>query len=64
MIGSKRKRDLIYQSLVQEGLAAEALQRVHSPIGLEIGAETPEEIAVSIVAELIRIRAQRTGVRL
>jgi xanthine dehydrogenase accessory factor len=61
MIGSQRKRDLIYQSLVQEGIAAEALQRVHSPIGLDIGAETPEEISVSIVAELIRIRTHRIG---
>ncbi len=59
MIGSRRKRDLIYQSLSQEGISAEMLDRVHSPIGLDIGAETPEEIAVSIVAELIRIRAQR-----
>jgi xanthine dehydrogenase accessory factor len=64
MIGSRRKRDLIFQSLVQEGIAAEELQRVHTPIGLEIGAETPEEIAVSIVAELIRIRAQRIGAHL
>jgi xanthine dehydrogenase accessory factor len=59
MIGSRRKRDLIFQSLAQEGIAAEALERVHSPIGLDIGAETPEEIAVSIVAELIQIRAHR-----
>jgi xanthine dehydrogenase accessory factor len=58
MIGSRRKRDVIYASLIAEGLAAEALRRVHCPIGLSIGAETPQEIAVSIVAELIQIRAQ------
>jgi xanthine dehydrogenase accessory factor len=58
MIGSRRKRDLIYASLIAEGLAAEALGRIHCPIGLSIGAETPQEIAVSIVAELIQIRAQ------
>lgn len=58
MIGSRRKRDLIYGSLMEEGVAVEELRRVHSPIGLSIGAETPEEIAVSIVAELIQIRAQ------
>jgi len=58
MIGSRRKRDLIYASLMEEGLAAEDLRRVHSPIGISIGAETPEEIAVSIVAELIQVRAQ------
>jgi xanthine dehydrogenase accessory factor len=58
MIGSRRKRDLIYASLMEEGIAAEDLRRVHSPIGVSIGAETPEEIAVSIVAELIQVRAQ------
>jgi len=58
MIGSRRKRDLIYASLMEEGVAAEDLRRVHTPIGISIGAETPEEIAVSIVAELIQIRAQ------
>jgi xanthine dehydrogenase accessory factor len=58
MIGSRRKRDLIYGSLMEEGVAVEELRRVHSPIGISIGAETPEEIAVSIVAELIQVRAQ------
>ncbi|MDO8943188.1 MAG: XdhC family protein, partial [Desulfobacterales bacterium] len=58
MIGSRRKRDLIYGSLMEEGIAVEELRRVHSPIGISIGAETPDEIAVSIVAELIQIRAQ------
>jgi len=42
---------------MEEGVSAERLKQVYSPIGLDIGAETPEEIAVSIVAELIRIRA-------
>jgi xanthine dehydrogenase accessory factor len=59
MIGSRRKRDAIYQALLTEGFTHEALRRVHCPIGLDIGAETPEEIAVSIVAELIRHRARR-----
>jgi xanthine dehydrogenase accessory factor len=58
MIGSRRKRDAIYQALLTEGFTHEDLRRVHCPIGLEIGAETPEEIAVSIVAELIRHRAR------
>jgi len=60
MIGSERKRAAIYQSLVDEGVPRERLERVHSPIGLEIGAETPEEIAVSIVGEIIRMRAERS----
>jgi len=57
MIGSRRKREKIYQALMEEGVSEERLRKVHSPIGLNIGAETPEEIAVSIVAELIRVRA-------
>jgi xanthine dehydrogenase accessory factor len=58
MIGSRRKRDLIYQELLDKGFTKADLERVHSPIGLAIGAETPEEIAVSIVAELIQARAE------
>lgn len=57
MIGSRRKRDAVYQNLEKEGFTAEAFERVHSPIGLSIAAETPEEIAVSITAELIAVRA-------
>lgn len=57
MIGSRRKRQLIYQALEEEGFAPERLAAVHSPIGLPIGAETPEEIAISIVAQLIAVRA-------
>lgn len=57
MIGSKRKRSIIYSKLLEEGVTQETLDRVHSPIGIEINAETPEEIAVSIVAELIKVRS-------
>jgi xanthine dehydrogenase accessory factor len=57
MLGSRRKREAIYASLLGEGFTAADLGRVHSPIGLAIGAESPEEIAVSIVGELIRERA-------
>jgi xanthine dehydrogenase accessory factor len=56
MIGSKRKVITIYKTLEKEGVAQEKLDRVHSPIGLDIGATTPEEIAVSVVAELIAVR--------
>lgn len=59
MIGSRRKKDAIYAALLEAGVKKEALERVHSPIGLSIEAETPEEIAVSIVAELILERARR-----
>jgi xanthine dehydrogenase accessory factor len=57
MIGSRRKIKMIYDKLLEQGFTSEDLQQVHSPIGLDIGAETPQEIAVSIVAELIKIRA-------
>ena len=59
MIGSRKKRDTIYRNLLEGGFAQNDIDRVHSPIGLEIEAETPEEIAVSIVAELIRERAKK-----
>jgi xanthine dehydrogenase accessory factor len=57
MIGSKRKKKIIFDKLLEEGFREKDLCRVHTPIGIEIGAETPEEIAVSIVAELIKVRA-------
>jgi xanthine dehydrogenase accessory factor len=56
MIGSKRKVLSVYKALETEGVAAEKFERVHAPVGLEIGALTPEEIAVSITAELIAVR--------
>jgi xanthine dehydrogenase accessory factor len=56
MIGSRRKIQLVYASLKEKGVPAEKLERVHAPIGLDIGALTPEEIAVSIVAEMIQER--------
>ncbi len=59
MIGSRRKRDKIYQELLRQGFDRGDLERVYSPIGTEIKAETPEEIAVSIVGELIKVRAER-----
>ena len=59
MIGSRAKRDKIYEYLYAKGFSKEDIARVHSPIGIDIAAQTPEEIAVSIAAEIIRIR--RTG---
>lgn len=60
MIGSRTKRDAIYSQLAAEGVSRNDLDNVRSPIGLAIKAETPEEIAVSIIAELIRARAEAT----
>lgn len=56
MIGSKRRIDAVFHELVQEGVPMEALGKVHAPIGLEIGAHTPAEIAVSILAQMIMRR--------
>lgn len=55
MIGSKRKITTVYKNLQQEGVPEGEFKRVHAPIGLNIGAETPEEIAVSILAEIVQI---------
>jgi xanthine dehydrogenase accessory factor len=59
MIGSKRKRDSIYKALLKGGFTDDDLKRVYCPIGIDIGGETPEEIAVSIIAEMIRVRSLR-----
>jgi xanthine dehydrogenase accessory factor len=56
LIGSRAKVKRIYDELRSEGLSPEALRAVHAPIGLDIGAITPQEIAVSIVAELIAVK--------
>lgn len=57
MIGSRRKRDVIYAVLRRQGFSESDLSGVHCPIGLDIEAETPAEIALSIVGELVKIRA-------
>ncbi len=56
MIGSKRKVLSVYKALEKSGIPAEKFEGVFAPVGLEIGALTPEEIAVSITAELIAVR--------
>jgi len=61
MIGSRRKRDQIYANLIKKGVSTESLNQVYSPIGLEIGSETPAEIAVSIIGQIIQVRAQNQG---
>lgn len=57
MIGSSKKRKAVYSSLLDEGFSQKDIDRVYSPIGLSIGADTPEEIGISIVAELVKVRA-------
>jgi xanthine dehydrogenase accessory factor len=63
LIGSKRKIVTIFDELHRQGVSREQLARVHAPIGLDLGAVTPAEIAVSIAAELIAMRRGRGGGR-
>jgi xanthine dehydrogenase accessory factor len=56
LVGSKRKAAILIQRLKQNGVSDEVLKKLHSPVGLPIGAETPEEIGISILAEIIQIR--------
>ncbi|MDD2568332.1 MAG: XdhC family protein [Clostridia bacterium] len=59
MIGSKSRVGLVKDAMIEDGVAKELVDTVHTPIGLKIGAETPEEIAVSIMAELIQEKNQK-----
>lgn len=61
VIGSKRRWLTTVKALKEQGVPDELIQRVHSPIGLELNAETPEEIAVSIMAEILMVRGKGTG---
>jgi xanthine dehydrogenase accessory factor len=58
MIGSKRKVKIVYDFLKEKGLSHETLKTVYAPIGIKINSETPQEIAISIVAELINVRGE------
>jgi len=60
MIGSRNKVKKIFHNLLDKGFRQEALQKVHAPIGLDIGAITPEEISVSILAEIILNKNKKT----
>ena len=57
MLASRFKVETIYNHLKERGISAELLEQVHAPVGLPIGAETPEEIALSIAAELLQVRS-------
>ena len=64
MIGSPSKVKRIFKDLLKEGIARERLEQVHAPIGLDLGAETPDEIALSIAAEMLMIRKKGSGASL
>jgi len=61
MIGSRKKRDEAYEELMKQGFTAGELEKVHCPIGLDINAVTPEDITVSIAAELVMVRREGNG---
>ena len=56
MIGSKRRAKTTLERLAEQGFSPEQLSRIHTPMGLDIAAETPAEIAVAIAAEIVRAR--------
>ena len=58
-MGSKRRVRIVKEKLAEEGIPREVLDAVYTPIGLAIGAETPEEIAVSVMAEIIEVKNQK-----
>ncbi|MGA2264710.1 MAG: XdhC/CoxI family protein [Acidobacteriota bacterium] len=61
LMGSTRKVKLFFEALEKEGVHPEQFKRVCSPVGIDIGSETPEEIAVSIAAQLIAVRKKKPG---
>ncbi len=61
VIGSKRRWLTTVKALKEQGVADDLIEKVHSPMGLELNAETPEEIAVSIMAEILMVKAKGTG---
>ena len=61
LIGSKRRTRIVLERLREAGVGAEQLEKVHAPIGLDIGAVTPEEVALAIIAEIVAVRRGGSG---
>jgi len=61
MIGSRRKVLKVYDELRDLGVKPESLSQVHAPIGIDIGADSPEEIAISVMAEVLAVLRKRSG---
>jgi xanthine dehydrogenase accessory factor len=59
MIGSRKKVKEVKERLLQKGISQQQVDRIRAPIGLDIGAETPEEIAISILAEIVKVKRTR-----
>ena len=64
MIGSRRRVRATFAQLLEDGIPRSRLADIHAPVGLDIGAETPEEIAVAVAAELVKVRRGGTGASL
>ena len=62
MIGSRQKNATVFQYLKEQRISEDELAKVHAPIGIDIRAQTPEEIAVSIMAEIIQVRREKKGI--
>jgi xanthine dehydrogenase accessory factor len=62
-LGSKKTHAKRIERLLEAGVPAEAIERIHAPIGLDIGAEGPAEIALSIIAEIVAAKRGRDGTR-
>jgi xanthine dehydrogenase accessory factor len=61
LIGSKRRTRIVLERVREAGVSSEQLERVHAPIGLDIGAVTPEEVALAIIAEIVALRRGGSG---
>jgi len=61
LLGSRRKVSLTFEALREAGVGEEQLARVYAPVGLDLGAQTPEEIALSVIAEIIMLRQGGQG---
>jgi len=61
LIGSKRRTNIVLQRLKENGAAEERLEKVHAPVGLDIGAVSPEEVALAIMAEIVAVRRGGKG---
>ena len=64
LIGSKRRTSIVIERLREKGASDEQLKKIHAPIGLDIGAVSPEEVALAIIAEIVAVRRGATGVSL
>jgi xanthine dehydrogenase accessory factor len=61
LIGSKRRTNIVLQRLRESGAEEKRLEKVHAPVGLDIGAVTPEEVALAIMAEIVAVRRGGKG---